>query len=186
MPQSFNEAPANSPGIGRLLGCWTPSIPSPRSFNEAPANSPGIGCSPRSPKEPPMDFASMRPRRIRRGSACIASLLGVRGHREASMRPRRIRRGSELEPEALLSVRNAGFNEAPANSPGIGRTRLRRPATFDERRFNEAPANSPGIGHGGQCCQTCRLAGASMRPRRIRRGSACPRLLPAELSQFRS
>ena len=65
---------------------------------------------------------------------------------------------------------SGGFNEAPANSPGmaftiIGILGVKAPG------FNEAPANSPGMAVDGKHVHVG-SAPASMRPRRIRRGWA--------------
>ena len=119
-------------------------------------------------------IASMRPRRIRRGSHSRASQSsGLR----ASMRPRRIRRGSLEHRWRARARRRLRFNEAPANSPGIGSRPPCGPRRIDRRngfRFNEAPANSPGIGRPPSSRRKIerRHIAASMRPRRIRRGSA--------------
>ena len=68
-----------------------------------------------------------------------------------------------------------GFNEAPANLPGNGRTGMGRTelTIAREKGFNEAPANLPGNG-GGVTAFPNRLGygEASMRPRRICRGMA--------------
>ena len=144
----FNEAPADSPGSDRKrrsisnairLASMRPrqirrGVARPSSgrrdtacggFNEAPADSPGSGhqafdvgaC-----REVP---ASMRPRQIRRG--VVDDLLRDVELRPASMRPRQIRRG--VRPcGRTRSRRAAGFNEAPADSPGSG-AELARPST---------------------------------------------------------
>ena len=160
-------------------GC--PADESPHDgFNEAPANSPGLACSglERGQLHWGADMASMRPRRIRRGWAAPAVHI-TRRHDvrclAASMRPRRIRRGWDRPTcHADRSSRfSCSFNEAPANSPGLGATgiELKLPAVPEPTRFNEAPANSPGLGH-SHTDSTSNQPGpdASMRPRRIRRG----------------
>ena len=91
----------------------------------------------------------MRPRRIRRGSSAHRA-VSLPLILLASMRPRRIRRGSHHSQALLSRRRQAGFNEAPANSPGIA---LSLGDWLD------------------------RKARASMRPRRIRRGSMFVRVL---------
>ena len=138
-----------------------------RGFNEAPANSPGIGLRRHRSTRIAMSGASMRPRRIRRGSARRGG-LGA-GDQYASMRPRRIRRGSAGEGRRRIAGQPPRFNEAPANSPGIGADSTTSP-TATSPGFNEAPANSPGIGERRVRERNCGQ-GASMRPRRIRRGS---------------
>ena len=115
-------------------------------------------------------MASMRPRRIRRGSAARRTGNRPRSPR-ASMRPRRIRRGSGRVGAVMMPSPSArGFNEAPANSPGIGgRPRLphREPAdaSMRPRRIRRGSARSRGS-------PAAEWPVASMRPRRIRRGSA--------------
>ena len=119
------------------------SSASPRSrsrFNEAPAISPGNSVR-RDPHRGVVGVASMRPRRFRRGI-----------HRAARRRPRA----------------PARFNEAPAISPGNSDIYVR---LVRRRRqcFNEAPAISPGNSREGPDEPGLR-GGASMRPRRFRRG----------------
>ena len=87
--ESFNEAPANSPGNhlevenskGKLKG-----------FNEAPANSPG------NPPTPPIPIprirASMKPRQIHRGTLKREGINGPERW-NASMKPRQIHRGTD-------------------------------------------------------------------------------------------
>ena len=137
-PPGFNEAPANSPGnMTRAIWSMVPSS----GFNEAPANSPGNdGAVPLA--SPAFDIASMRPRRIRRGT------------------PR---------SRTSLTTRRRCFNEAPANSPGNGGGE-QLPRGWAGSRFNEAPANSPGNAPERKVSASTRAA-ASMRPRRIRRGT---------------
>ena len=62
----------------------------------------------------------------------------------ASMRPRRIRRGTHRRTITVI-WRNTPerFNEAPANSPGNVRPASKEWAHRLDS-FNEAPANSPG------------------------------------------
>ena len=95
----FNEAPANSPG-----NAPTPSgarRPPPPRFNEAPANSPGNAA--RTPSRGDSGpVASMRPRRIRRGTS-RKSARGRSPRPRASMRPRRIRRGTVSRPRAEVA-----------------------------------------------------------------------------------
>ena len=108
--QSFNEAPANSPGnhyddpaeTDRMLG-----------FNEAPANSPGNLANSQVPFSP--TDASMKPRQIHRGTGGAGKRATRRGR--ASMKPRQIHRGTvdRASHQPLIAAR---FNEAPANSPG--------------------------------------------------------------------
>ena len=64
------------------------------------------------------------------------------------MRPRRIRRGwpPTQAPGSFCPIKRGRFNEAPANSPGMGGRRAF--GSLDgraEASFNEAPANSPGM-----------------------------------------
>ncbi len=135
--------------------------------------------------------ASMGPRRIRRGEPPPERGPGQRrgklqwGHGEfaveneptrhrcasgrvASMGPRRIRRGEPVPPAAYDVRRPGGFNGATANSPWRTRTGAPRPDRADRLQW----------GHGEFAVENGRRAhsarrgagGASMGPRRIRRG----------------
>ena len=158
----FNEAPAIPPG--KTVQYVEVKAPRPPGFNEAPAIPPGkTSAAPNGP--PPRSSASMRPRRFRRGKRPRPRTAGQDRDR-ASMRPRRFRRGKQVII-AICARRENCFNEAPAIPPGKTGPASRCGSRM-KHRFNEAPAIPPKTR--GPAGRRLRLFGASMRPRRFRRG----------------
>src|SRR5437762_1861777 len=109
-------------------------------------------------------YASMRPRRVRRGE------LGKRTEKEgladrASMRPRRVRRGEPGRPVGRRwrgSWLQCGHGEFAVENLSAFRVQKR----LARRRFNAATASSPWRTR-GHASLTRRGHAASMRPRRV-------------------
>ena len=91
------------------------------------------------------------------------------------MRPRRVRRGNRAERGHPVP-RHRGFNEAPACPPGKWDSFVRWVCCVTSR-FNEAPACPPGKSAFGLRLHGA-ARGASMRPRRVRRGNPCAPFIP--------